>query len=134
MLNRKTKMTTEKQINFPPLPKPASVSVENSDPGSVELRDNYTAQQMRDYVAADRAQRQAGQEAEITALNEKIAGWQCGAKTDAVCMIAQQDEIVALKASNADLLQALQKVIAISDRKHDAWDEARAALAQAVKS
>ena len=52
-------MTPEKTIDFPPLPIPGSVSISNSDLGSVELRDNFTAQQMRDYVAADRAQRQA---------------------------------------------------------------------------
>ena len=43
---------------LPPLPKPSSVSLTNSDPGSIELRDNYTADQMRDYVEADRSLRQ----------------------------------------------------------------------------
>lgn len=31
-----------------------------------------------------------------------------------------------------DLLEALQEVVAISDRKHDAWDKAKAAIAKAV--
>lgn len=30
-----------------------------------------------------------------------------------------------------DLLTALKKVIGLSDRKHDAWDEARVAIAKA---
>jgi hypothetical protein len=36
-----------------------------------------------------------------------------------------------LIAAAPDLLAALEKVVAISDRKHDAWDEARAAIAKA---
>ena len=31
-----------------------------------------------------------------------------------------------------DLLEALQEVVAISERKHDAWDKAKAAIAKAV--
>jgi hypothetical protein len=31
-----------------------------------------------------------------------------------------------------DLLEALQEVVAISDRKHDAWDKAKAAIAKAL--
>jgi hypothetical protein len=31
-----------------------------------------------------------------------------------------------------ELLAALQAVVAISDRKHDAWDEAKAAIAKAT--
>lgn len=41
-------------------------------------------------------------------------------------------EIARLRASNAELLAALKKVIAISDRKHDAWDAAHAAIAKAT--
>ena len=37
-----------------------------------------------------------------------------------------------LMAAAPDLLAALQKVVAISDRKHDAWDEAKAAIAKAL--
>ena len=34
-------------------------------------------------------------------------------------------------AAAPDLLAALQEVVEISDRKHDAWDKARAAIARA---
>ena len=37
-----------------------------------------------------------------------------------------------LIAASPDLLAALQEVVAISDRKHDAWDKARAAIAKAL--
>jgi hypothetical protein len=37
-----------------------------------------------------------------------------------------------LFAAAPDLLAAMKKVVAISDRKHDAWDEARAAIAKAT--
>lgn len=37
-----------------------------------------------------------------------------------------------LIAAAPDLLEALQEVIAISDRKHDAWDKAKAAIAKAL--
>ena len=37
----------------------------------------------------------------------------------------------ALMASAPELLQALKEVLAISDRKHNAWDKARAAIAKA---
>lgn len=39
--------------------------------------------------------------------------------------------IARLQASNNELADALEAVIAISDRKHDAWDAAKAALAKA---
>ena len=39
-----------------------------------------------------------------------------------------------LIAAAPDLLEALKKVVAISDRKHDAWDEAKAAIAKASGS
>lgn len=38
----------------------------------------------------------------------------------------------ALISAAPDLLAALQKVVAISDRKHDAWDEAKASIAKAL--
>jgi hypothetical protein len=37
----------------------------------------------------------------------------------------------ALIAAAPDLLEALKKVVALSDRKHDAWDAAHAAIAKA---
>lgn len=37
-----------------------------------------------------------------------------------------------LIAAAPDLLEALQEVVAISDRKHDAWDKAKAAIAKAL--
>lgn len=36
-----------------------------------------------------------------------------------------------LIAAAPELLEALEGVIALSDRKHDAWDKARAAIAKA---
>lgn len=41
------------------------------------------------------------------------------------------DDYDGLLAINAELLAALEAVVAISDRKHDAWDMARAAIARA---
>jgi len=38
----------------------------------------------------------------------------------------------ALISAAPDLLAALQEVVAISDRKHDAWDRAKAAIAKAM--
>ena len=35
-----------------------------------------------------------------------------------------------LKGINADLLEALKAVVKISDRKHDAWDIAKAVIAK----
>jgi hypothetical protein len=43
-----------------------------------------------------------------------------------------QEANANLFAAAPDLLEALQKVIAISDRKHDAWDEGKAAIAKAL--
>lgn len=37
-----------------------------------------------------------------------------------------------LIAAAPRLLQALQEVVRISDRQHDAWDEAKAAIAEAL--
>jgi phage host-nuclease inhibitor protein Gam len=41
------------------------------------------------------------------------------------------DEIARLEAENTKLLAALKEVVRISDRKHDAWDAAHAAIARA---
>lgn len=39
-----------------------------------------------------------------------------------------------LIAAAPELLEALQQVVAISDRKHDAWDKAHAAIAKALNT
>lgn len=39
--------------------------------------------------------------------------------------------VAAMQGDHSDLLEALEAVVAISDRKHDAWDAARAAIAKA---
>lgn len=39
-----------------------------------------------------------------------------------------------LIAAAPDLLEALQQVVAISDRKHEAWDKAHAAIAKALNT
>lgn len=39
--------------------------------------------------------------------------------------------VLDLQALRDELLAALEEVVAISDRKHDAWDRARAAIAKA---
>ena len=47
------------------------------------------------------------------------------------------DEVAAnacLIAAAPDLLEALQQVVAISDRKHEAWDKAHAAIAKALNT
>jgi hypothetical protein len=41
------------------------------------------------------------------------------------------DATSRLIAAAPELLEALKEVVAISDRKHDAWDKARAAIAKA---
>ena len=43
----------------------------------------------------------------------------------------QRDEATAMKR---ELVSALEAIIAISDRKHDAWDAAKAAIAKAKGS
>lgn len=42
-------------------------------------------------------------------------------------------EHARLIAASPDLLEALEEVVAVSDRKHVAWDKARAAIAKATK-
>lgn len=44
------------------------------------------------------------------------------------------DADARLIAAAPDLLEALQKVVAISDRKHEAWDKAHAAIAKALNT
>jgi hypothetical protein len=45
--------------------------------------------------------------------------------------IFSTSEDIALLLSAPDLYEALEEVVRISDRKHDAWDKAKAALARA---
>lgn len=47
---------------------------------------------------------------------------------------AMQKANIRLMAAAPDLLEALQEVVAISDRKHDAWDKAKVAIAKALGS
>lgn len=43
-----------------------------------------------------------------------------------------EDQDAHLIAAAPELLEALQEVVAISDRKHEAWDKAHAAIAKAL--
>lgn len=45
---------------------------------------------------------------------------------------AQQNANANLIAAAPELLEALQEVVRISDRKHDAWDKAKAAINKAL--
>lgn len=57
---------------------------------------------------------------------------------DVICYIDQFghrdcfDDNARLIAAAPELLEALQEVVAISDRKHEAWDKAHAAIAKAL--
>lgn len=42
----------------------------------------------------------------------------------------QADAMEQLRAQRDELVAALREVLDISDRKHDAWDRARAAIAK----
>ena len=53
-----------------PLPRPSSVSVTNTDPGSVELRDNFSGEQMVAYALE--AVKQSSQSEEILKLKEDL--------------------------------------------------------------
>jgi hypothetical protein len=47
-------------------------------------------------------------------------------------LLAEKDfRIIELETQVKEILEALKRVVAISDRKHDAWDEAKAAIAKA---
>lgn len=51
-----------------------------------------------------------------------------------VTMTSMDEEEAAnasLIAAGPELLEALKEIVAISDRKHDAWDRAKAAIAKA---
>ena len=52
--------------------------------------------------------------------------------SDGPCIGYIADPVDArLIASAPELLEALREVVALSDRKHDAWDKAKAAIAKA---
>lgn len=55
-----------------------------------------------------------------------------------IAQVAIYDDVPGLTEAHArliaaapELLEALREVVAISDRKHDAWDKAHAAIAKA---
>ena len=50
---------------------------------------------------------------------------------DAALMVANKNAATAAAAAAPDLLAALEEVVRISDRKHDAWDAAKAAIKKA---
>lgn len=53
-----------------------------------------------------------------------------GSYTVADMCCYNQEANAKLFAAAPELLEALQKVIAISDRKHDAWDDTKAAISK----
>ena len=63
------------------------------------------------------------------ALGQDWYGADCAVKADT--RKANARLIVRAVNCHADLVAALKEVLALSDRKHDAWDRARAALAKA---
>lgn len=48
-----------------------------------------------------------------------------------IAKVMRPEDNAALIAAAPDLFEALEEVIRISDRKHAAWDKAKAALAKA---
>jgi hypothetical protein len=67
--------------------------------------------------------------------------WRRGTGNDCHMVFDSQGRIVAercgyndghLIAAAPDLLEALEEVVAISDRRHNAWDKAHAAIAKAT--
>lgn len=54
-------------------------------------------------------------------------------RTGANIAISYDKTNAPLIAAAPDLLEALQEVIAISDRKHNSWEKAKAALAKATE-
>lgn len=56
---------------------------------------------------------------------------------EGVCMVwapvghSEQEANAKLIAAAPELLEALKEVVAISDRKHDAWDKAKLAISKA---
>ena len=63
-----------------------------------------------------------------TGYTGKSQQWQYG--FDLACR-EKQIEIDALKAQNAELIGSFSEVLRISDRQHDAWGAAKAAIAKA---
>lgn len=80
-----------------------------------------------------------------TDMPVKNSGWGTVANDDGLCICEVWQDIdmsvekgKQIAAANAhliaaapDLLAALKEVVTISDRKHDAWDRAKAAIAKA---
>lgn len=54
--------------------------------------------------------------------------------TLAIVQTEESEANAHLIAAAPDLLEALQEVVAISDRKHEAWDKAHAAIAKALNT
>ena len=87
---------------------------------------------------------------ELRQLADKFSeGWHEGIKIDAMDVMLLSDAASELETMQAtltktqqawegvrlqrdELLAALQAVVAISDRKHDAWDAAKAAIDKAL--
>jgi hypothetical protein len=72
-------------------------------------------------------------------INSEARMWkavaECSANTLGAAKVSQ-DEAEAnahLIAAAPELLEALEEVVAISDRKHNAWDKAHAAIAKATR-
>ena len=53
---------------------------------------------------------------------------------ECVAEIVHGEEEAKLIAAAPDLLEALIEVVRISDRKHDAWDKAKAAILKATNN
>jgi hypothetical protein len=61
----------------------------------------------------------------------RTASYNYTTRDEAAALIAEQDATARLIAAAPELLEALEEVVAISDRKHNAWDKAHAAIAKA---
>ncbi|MBB3017685.1 hypothetical protein FHR70_000725 [Microvirga lupini] len=59
-----------------------------------------------------------------------LAGAQAEADTWEQRAVKEATRVVELEAERADLVAALEAIITISDRKHDAWDHAKALIAR----
>jgi len=70
----------------------------------------------------------AERDAEIARLSEHCRDFASQAETDAGIIKSDGKEIHYLRQQIALLREALVKVVVISDRKHDAWDELNAKL------
>lgn len=79
----------------------------------------------------------AASEARVAELEEENEKWKhLAAQIRTDWMPANEGLAARATAAEllaAELLAALEKVVAISDRKHDVWDEAKAAIAKATR-